>query len=171
MLSSMIRTVRCSGRPSCHTWPPPSHACLPAMHTPCHACPLPHMPPPTCMHAPLPCMPPHAMHVPALCAPLLCMSLHHACPPGTHAPHHAHPCHMCSLPHTPPAMHAPLCHECPLCHACPLPFTPPPVDRMTDACENITFPQLLLRTVIRRAALHCCDSVRDRYDCTWLWTK
>ena len=24
----------------------------------------------------------------------------------------------------------------------------PPVDRMTDACENITFPQLLLRTVI-----------------------
>ena len=24
--------------------------------------------------------------------------------------------------------------------------TPPPVDRMTDACENITFPQLLLRT-------------------------
>ena len=23
----------------------------------------------------------------------------------------------------------------------------PPVDRMTDACENITFPQLLLRTV------------------------
>ena len=26
--------------------------------------------------------------------------------------------------------------------------TPPPVDRMTDTCENITFPQLLLRTVI-----------------------
>ena len=24
---------------------------------------------------------------------------------------------------------------------------PPPVDRMTDACGNITFPQLLLRTV------------------------
>ena len=24
---------------------------------------------------------------------------------------------------------------------------PPSVDRMTDACENITFPQLLLRTV------------------------
>ena len=24
---------------------------------------------------------------------------------------------------------------------------PRPVDRMTDACENITFPQLLLRTV------------------------
>ena len=26
--------------------------------------------------------------------------------------------------------------------------TPPPVDRMTGSCENITFPQLLLRTVI-----------------------
>ena len=26
-------------------------------------------------------------------------------------------------------------------------YTSPPVDRMTDACENITFPQLLLRTV------------------------
>ena len=25
----------------------------------------------------------------------------------------------------------------------------PPVDRMTDTCENITFPQLLLRTVIK----------------------
>ena len=25
----------------------------------------------------------------------------------------------------------------------------PPLDRMTDACENITFPQLLLRTVIK----------------------
>ena len=25
--------------------------------------------------------------------------------------------------------------------------TPPPVNRITDACENITFPQLLLRTV------------------------
>ena len=24
----------------------------------------------------------------------------------------------------------------------------PPVDRQTDTCENITFPQLLLRTVI-----------------------
>ena len=27
-------------------------------------------------------------------------------------------------------------------------YTSPPMDRMTDACENITFPQLLLRTVI-----------------------
>ena len=27
----------------------------------------------------------------------------------------------------------------------------PPVDRMTDACENITFPQLLLRTVTSKS--------------------
>ena len=26
----------------------------------------------------------------------------------------------------------------------------PPVDRMTDACENITFPELLLQTEIRK---------------------
>ena len=26
-------------------------------------------------------------------------------------------------------------------------YTSPSVDRMTDTCENITFPQLLLRTV------------------------
>ena len=30
---------------------------------------------------------------------------------------------------------------------CTLP-PPPPVNRMTDACKNITFPQLLLQTVI-----------------------
>ena len=33
----------------------------------------------------------------------------------------------------------------------------PPVDRMTDACENITFPQLLLRTVKK----HWWDLGRD----------
>ena len=32
-------------------------------------------------------------------------------------------------------------------------YTYPPVDRMTDACENITFPQLLLRTVIKYLTL------------------
>ena len=48
---------------------------------------------------------------------------------------HAPLCYACPLlPHMPPfAMHAPLCHACP--------------DRMTDACENITFQQLLLRAV------------------------
>ena len=35
---------------------------------------------------------------------------------------------------------------------CPgLVYTSPTVDRITDACENITFPQLLLRTV----NMHC----------------
>ena len=29
-----------------------------------------------------------------------------------------------------------------------MPPSPPPVDRMTDACENITFRQLLLRAVM-----------------------
>ena len=34
--------------------------------------------------------------------------------------------------------------------------TLPPVDRMTDACENITFPQLLLRMVkIGQSELFC----------------
>ena len=75
----------------------------------------------------------------------------HACPPATHAP-----CHVCLLPHIPLAMHAP-CHACPLpctspamhapCHAHPLPCMSPTVNRMTDDCENITFPQLLLRMV------------------------
>ena len=52
-------------------------------------------------------------------------------------------CHTCTpSPCMPPyTTHAPLCHACP-----PLPHTHP-MDRMTDACENITFPQLLLRTV------------------------
>ena len=138
MHSSRMRDVRCSGRLSCH------------------ACPL-------------PCMPlPHMAS--SLCMPLLCHTcllchthpLHHACPP-----HHAHlrAMYTSPLPHTPPAMHTslpcmPLAMRAHHCHTCPppLPYMPPspcmlschacpPVDRMTDACENITFPQLLLRTV------------------------
>ena len=66
--------------------------------------------------------------------------------PTTHAPCHVHP-----LPYMPPLPHMPPCHACrqlhmppPPCHACPpLPHMP----RKTDVCENITFPQLLLRTV------------------------
>ena len=69
---------------------------------------------------------PPATHAPDHATP------YHACPPATHTP-----CQICPLPCTTPPCHAP-------CHAQP----PPPVDRMTDACENITFPQLLLRTVI-----------------------
>ena len=46
------------------------------------------------------------------------------------------------LPRMPPfATHAP-----PLCHAH---RSPPPPRGQTDACENIIFPQLLLRTVKR----------------------
>ena len=64
--------------------------------------------------------------------------------------------------HAPPAMHIP-CHACsfhnafPLCHTCPsfamhIPlFTihaPLWTEFLTHACENITFPQLLLLMVI-----------------------
>ena len=56
-----MRTVRCSGHLSCHTWPPqpstppamhtptahaPCQAHTPTTHAPCHVCPLPRMPPP-----------------------------------------------------------------------------------------------------------------------------
>ena len=80
----------------------------------------------------------------------------HAYQPAKHAP-----CHACPPPCTPP------CHTCPHhawppCHACfPLPCMPPShhacppamhaplwTEFLTHACENITFPQLLLRTVI-----------------------
>ena len=84
MHSSRMRTVRCSGRLSCHARPPPA------------------------THAPL---------------------------------RHTRP----SVPHTPPLPRTPLLrHAClPLCHACPLLCT----EFLTHTCENITFPQLLLRTV------------------------
>ena len=93
----------------------------PATHIP----PLPRMPTPFAMHAPL------CHRCP----------LHHPCLPF---------CHTCPSPSTPPflpcmsslTMHAPYAMHTPLCHTCPL-----PVDRMTDDCENITFPQLLLWTV------------------------
>ena len=78
------------------------HARPPAMHSPCHASPLPHMPPPSCtLPCPLPHMPPttHPLHVPC-----------HACPP---------------LPHMPPAMHAPY-HTCPPAMHVTLSCMPPP---------------------------------------------
>ena len=63
------------------------------------------------------------------------------------------------LPHTPLCLHPPAMHAPPpathapfTMHAPPLPHMPP-VDRMTDACENITFPQLLLRTVKKTKTL------------------
>ena len=76
-------------------------------------------------HTPLPCTPP---------------TTHAHC--HAHTPHHACPLSriplpcMPLLPYMPPPRHT---------HSVSLPCTPP--DRMTDACENITFLQLLLRTV------------------------
>ena len=118
---------------------PTAIAVSPAMHTPCHACPLPCMPPwhahPPATHAPLPCTSPcHAC--PHHTCPLPCISPAmyspcHACPPAMHAPL---PCmpphHACSLPCMPPTMHVP-CHTCPPathtpCHACL------PMDRILD---------------------------------------
>ena len=95
---------------------------------------------------PVGCIPPTAVAIsPAMHAPLM------------HAPHHAPP-----ATHAHPAMHAPLHHAhplhhvCPLHHACPpFPCVPPPpfamytprTEFLTHACENIAFPQPLLRTV------------------------
>ena len=104
--------------------PPATHS-PPAIHTPCHVCP-------PAMHAPSP-----AMHAPS---------------PAMHAPCHAHPLqHTPHLPCMPPAMHSPLPCTAP-CHTCPLPRTPPATHTpchacsLTDACENITLPQLRWQT-------------------------
>ena len=112
----------------CHTHPPAMHAPLathtpPAMHASVPHIPPPH-PPPFCQACPL-----HRTCPPSLCMPA---------PFTTHAPLH----YVCLplSPHMPPPLH----NACP-----PLPCLPPPPrpDRMTDACENIIFPQPLLRTV------------------------
>ena len=88
---------------------------------PCTPLPLPCMPL-SCMHAPLPCPPP-------------CM------PPAMHSPIHPHT-------HAPsPIMHAPT-HPPQTCP--PATMQPTWTEFLKDACENITFPQLLLRTVKRR---------------------
>ena len=96
MHSSRLRTIRCSGRLSCHAHPPATHGPLP------------------CIPPPFTCMPP-ATHG-----------------PNTHAPHHVCPPRPCMSP----IMHAPPRHA-----------HPPPVDRMTDACENITVINLLYANV------------------------
>ena len=48
-------------------------------------------------------------------------------------------CHACSLATHTPLQCMPPCHVCPPSHACP---PSPMVNRITDACENITLPQL-----------------------------
>ena len=150
----------------------PHHTCLlpcilPGMHAPCHthtptmhahwACtPSPDMHAPTSMpprHAcPLSCTPqarmpptthPSAIHVP----PWECTS-NHVCFPHHASPHHAGPpsCMPPSCHTPPPGMHTPTMHVHPGMD--PLPCMPPyhaclpPVDRITDVCENITLPQL-----------------------------
>ena len=124
MHSSRMRTIRSSGRLSYNVHPPP---CMPPamyapppMHAPCYACPC---------HACCPCMP-LTMHAPTMHAPHPAM---HA-PPTRHAPAVQVYPPLC-MP-APPTMHAPVMHA-PLRTEC-----------LTDGCENITFPQLLLRTVI-----------------------
>ena len=111
-------------------------------HIPCMPPWQPHTPPPATMHAPQqPCMPPPVTtHTPQQsCMP----------PATTHAPRQ--PC-MSQQPRTPPGnhscppatMHAPCNHAHPpaTTHAPQQPCMAPLVDRITDACENITLPQL-----------------------------
>ena len=103
--------------------PPPWQPHMP----PCnHAC---HPPPPAITHALLatmhtpwqPCLPP-GNHARPLAA--------------RHAPLPRQPCMPPWQPHMPPAA----THPWAATHA-------PPVDRITDTCKNITFPQLRLRAV------------------------
>ena len=131
-----------------------SSSCLSGMHAP----PTMHTPLP-CTH--LPCMPPPATHTLAKPAPCHTYPLPriqwHTCPHlpcplhGIHAPTcHACPCQTCPLPHMPPATHPmaympPLAMPPPATHAptthVPAMHVPVPVNRITDASENITLPQ------------------------------
>ena len=97
MHSSRMRTVRCSGRLSCHTCPPSMH--VPSAIPPCHTCP--------CHVCPPPSPATHAYRC-------------HACPSAMDAPRHVCPCHAC--PH--PAMHVPTAMHTPATNA-PLPCMPP----------------------------------------------
>ena len=88
------------------------------------------------MHAPLPCIPPcHAIHPPP-CTPPPCTP-GHTCPPGMHTAPWA--THAPLATHTCPAMHAPQGHSQQTCP--PAMHAPPPVNRMTNRCKNITLPQ------------------------------
>ena len=62
--------------------------------------------------------------------------------PTMHVPHHAHP-----ITHA-PIMYAPPCNaQPPASHVSPTMHAPPWIEGMIHTCENITFSQLLLRTV------------------------
>ena len=96
--------------------------------------------------------------------------LPHMTPLIKHTPCHAHRPATHAPPFMPTATHAPPCHECPRTTHIPPVTHAPPMDRMTDACENITFSQLLLQTVkmvskprwipILHASLPTCDGFR-----------
>ena len=99
------------------------HVCPPAMHAPdpCHACPW-----------SLPCTPCHAFRP--------CVHpLPHMPPPPPHMPPAIHT----PMPGMFP-MHGPLPYMPPTCYTCPLFLW---TEGMIHQCKNITFPQLLLRTV------------------------
>ena len=145
MHSSKMRTARVSGHLSCThaspAHPPTMHIPTPTMHiptpttyVPCHICLSMHN---SCHAYPLAIHTP-TMHVPAMHAPC------YAHPSVMHAPHHICP-HLCT----------PYCHA-PLHHAYLLPCIPPVthVPVWTDICQNITFPQLLLRAVKTPCNLH-----------------
>ena len=117
MHSSRMRTARsltvCRSRSICPGGGVVRVTHAPPCMPPCHTHTQAHSQP--CVSpTPLPCMPP--MHTPTV----------HASPAThtTQATHTPTPSHA-----RPPAMHAPS-------------HTRPPVDRITDACENITLPQL-----------------------------
>ena len=93
----------------------------------------------------------------------------HTCPPGatTHAPPSNHACppvqpcthippqsnHTCMPPqsnHTPPKEPCTWPPRTTM-HPQEQPHTPPPVDRMTDTCKNITFTNFVFRVVTRSA--------------------
>ena len=144
MHSSRMHTAHFSGHLSCmHNHLPHTHP-LPQLPPPflaypvCHACPFTISP----CTPPLPCIHPSTTHDPPTCLPAIHAPPCHAhplphiplsCIPSlqTQSPTHAS-CHACpSLPCTPPpAMHSP-CHTWP-CHVISLPYTPHPVNRMTD---------------------------------------
>ena len=90
-------------------------------------------------------------HTPATHAPLPCMSPCHACIPCHTCPSFHHACPLCHV--YPFAMHTLFAMQAPFTtHASPSPRQPPftmhAPSLWTDACENITFPQLLLRMEI-----------------------
>ena len=89
--------------------------------------------------------PNHQECIPVGCVPSAAVAPAH--PLAMHTPYATHtPCHTCPLPHTPSCL---LPHMPPPRHTCsPAMHAPPPVNRITDSCKNITFPQLLLWTVM-----------------------